>query len=174
MGQEGRRILIFSLFQTLRSDLGSRMADQQHLYSVFTRRDKEWVTRDMWADVTLKKHIPALKAVLAKMPSPDRAAIDRENKFIEKRGRIEDIAERLSWETMSVESMMMRRMELKMEVAALGDEYLVGGGREWPLTGGGEGGSRGGDEGRGGEGRGGGRGGGRREERVMGEKSKRE
>ena len=75
---------------------------------------------------------------------------------------------------MSIESMERRLTELKREVAAINDEYLVGGGREWPLTGGGEGGSRGGDEGRGGEGRGGGRGGGRREERVMGEKSKRE
>ena len=130
------------------------MADRQHLYSGFSRSDKEWVTRDIWADLTLKEHIPALKALLSKMPPPDRAAIDRANKFIEKRGRLEDIAERLSWETMSVESMMMRRMALKMEVAALGDEYLVGGGREWPLTGGGEGGSRGGDEGRGGKGRG--------------------
>ena len=150
------------------------MADQQHLYSGFSRSDKEWVTREIWADLALKEHIPALKELLSKMPPPDRAAIDRANELIEKRGRLEDIVERLSWEKMSTKSMERRLTELKREVAAIDDKYLVAGGREWPLTGGGEGGSRGGDEGRGGEGRGGGRGGGRREERVMGEKSKRE
>ena len=131
------------------------MADQQHLYSGFSRSDKEWVTREIWADLALKEHIPALKELLSKMPPPDRAAIDRANELIKKRGRREDIVERLSWEKMSIESMERRLTELKREVAAIDDEYLVGGGREWPLTGGGAGGSEGGKRGE--VGRGGGR-----------------
>ena len=106
------------------------MADQQHLYSGFSRSDKELVTREIWADLALKEHIPALKELLSKMPPPDRAAIDRENKLIKKRGRLEDIVERLSWENISVASMERRITELKRDVAAIDQEYLVGGGRD--------------------------------------------
>ena len=73
---------------------------------------------------------------------------------------------------MSVTSMERRITELKRNVAAIDQEYLVGGGREWPLIRGREGGSRGREEGgggreegRGGEGSGGGKGGEGREER---------
>ena len=88
------------------------MADQKHLYNGFNCSDKKWVTRDIWADLTLREHIPALKEFLSNTTPPDWAAIDRANVLTEKRARLEDIIERRSWEKMSVASMERRITEL--------------------------------------------------------------
>ena len=122
------------------------MAEQNYLYAVMSCTDKKWLTQDIWADLTLKKHIPALKKYLAKLPPVDRAAIDRENEIIEKRVRLEDYIKRLSWEQMSIPAMETRIVELKRDVLVIDHDFLVGGGREWPLKRGGEGGSGGREE----------------------------
>ena len=111
------------------------MAGQDdYLYEGLSHSDKEWVTREIWADLALKKHISALKELLSRMPLPDQDAIDREHALVEKRGRVDDILEKMSWEKISIEDMEERLVKLKREVAEIDDVYLVGGGKDWPLA----------------------------------------
>ena len=130
--------------------------DNDYLFEGFSRSDKIWVKEETWVDLAWKKHIPALKELLARMPPRDQGDIDREREMIEKQGRLDDIIERLSWENMSIEEMEKRLLELKREVAEIDEVYLVGGGKDWPLARGGEGEGGVSDEGQvGGEGGGG-------------------
>ena len=131
--------------------------DEDFLFEGFSRSDKIWLKEETWVDLAWKKHIPALKELLDRMPPRDQGDIDRERAMIEKRGRLDDIIERMSWEKMSIEEMEERILKLNRDVAEIDDEYLVGGGKDWPLVRGddgrvvGEGGGGEGDEGRGGE-----------------------
>ena len=99
-----------------------------HLYHGFCCADKRWLTEGIWADLDWKEHIPALKEFLASRPACDQDDIDREHLYVEKRGRLYDIFERMSWERMSLKDTKERIRELRREVAEIDDMYLVGGG----------------------------------------------
>ena len=127
------------------------MAGQDdYLYVGFSHADRRWVTEEIWVDLAWKKHVPALKEFLASRPPRDQGEIDREHAMVEKRGRLYDIFERMSWERMSLKDTKERIRELRREVAEIDDVYLVGGGKDWPLSRGGEGEGGVSDEGRGG------------------------
>ena len=102
------------------------MADQKHLLAGLNCADRKGVMSDIWADLALREHMPVLREFLSKSTPPDWAAIERANKFIAKRARLEDIVERRSWENMSVASMERRITELKRDVAAIDQEYFGG------------------------------------------------
>ena len=102
------------------------MAGQgDYLYDGFSHADKKWVTEEIWVDLAWKKHIPALKELLARMPPRDHGEIDHEHAMVEKQGRLDDIIEKMSWEKMAIEDMEERIVELKREVAEIDDVYLV-------------------------------------------------
>ena len=155
------RDIVFSfcfVSESFERGFGLRMAgqDDDYLFEGFSRSDKIWLKEETWVDLAWKKHIPALKELLDRMPPRDQGDIDRERAMIEKQGRLDDIIEKMSWEKMSIEEMEERILELKREVAEIDEVYLVGGGKDWPLARGGEGEVVVGDEGRvGGEGGGG-------------------
>ena len=56
------------------------MAGQDdYLYDGFSPSDKHLVQTEIWADLALKPHLPALKELLSRMPPRDQDVIDREH-----------------------------------------------------------------------------------------------
>ena len=89
---------------------------------------------EQFVDLAWKKHLPALKELLARVPPRDQGDIDRERAMVEKQGRLDDIIEKMSWRQMTMKEAEERILKLKRDVAEIDDDYLVGGGKEWPLA----------------------------------------